>query len=164
MTELLPGGYNADMAPKMQQEALFTMDYHALAQELIQTLTYRKLPTEGTRQLGSGERGILNYLHYTRDGVMAGELSRELGITTGRTAIALKNLESKGLVRRQPAQEDRRCVQVCITSEGVGAAEAMWREVLDTTVYVLASLGEEDAQEYVRILKRIAALPHPRQD
>ena len=99
MTELLPGGYNADMAPKMQQEALFTMDYHALAQELIQTLTYRKLPTEGTRQLGSGERGILNYLHYTRDGVMAGELSRELGITTGRTAIALKNLESKGLVR-----------------------------------------------------------------
>ena len=140
------------------------MDYHALAQELIRTLAYRKLPTEGTRQLSSGEQGILNYLHFVRDGVMAGELSREIGITTGRTAIALKNLESKGLIRRQISEEERRCVQVCIIPAGQSAAEAMRAKVLDATVYVLTALGEQDAQEYVRIVKRIAALPHPTQE
>ena len=140
------------------------MDYHALAQELIRTLSYRKLPTESTRQLSSGEQGILNYLHFVRDGVMAGELSREIGITTGRTAIALKNLESKGLIRRQISEEDRRCVQVCITPAGQSAAEAMRAKVLDATVYVLTALGEQDAREYVRIVKRIAELPHPTQE
>ncbi|MGN1248699.1 MAG: MarR family winged helix-turn-helix transcriptional regulator [Candidatus Spyradocola sp.] len=137
------------------------MDYHALAQELIRTLAYRKLPTESTRQLSSGEQGILNYLHFVRDGVMSGELSREIGITTGRTAIALKNLEGKGLIQRRVSAEDRRCVQVYVTPEGAGAAEAMRTKVLDATTYVLTALGEHDAQEYVRIVKRIAALPHP---
>ena len=138
------------------------MDYTALAHELIWALAFRKLPTESTRRLSSGEQGILNYLHFVRDGVMAGELSREIGITTGRTAIALKKLESKGLVRRQISEEDRRCVQVCITPAGKDAAEDLRTKVLDATVYVLTELGEQDAQEYVRIVKRIAALPHPK--
>ena len=140
------------------------MDYTALAHELIWALAFRKLPTESTRRLSSGEQGILNYLNFVRDGVMAGELSREIGITTGRTAIALKNLESKGLIRRQISEEDRRCVQVCITPAGQSAAEAMRAKVLDATVYVLTALGEQDAREYVRIVKRIAALPHPTQE
>lgn len=138
------------------------MDYTALAHELIWALAFRKLPTESTRRLSSGEQGILNYLNFVRDGVMAGELSREIGITTGRTAIALKKLESKGLVRRQISEEDRRCVQVCITPAGKDAAEDLRTKVLDATVYVLTELGEQDAQEYVRIVKRIAALPHPK--
>ena len=140
------------------------MDYTALAHELIWALAFRKLPTESTRRLSSGEQGILNYLNFVRDGVMAGELSREIGITTGRTAIALKKLESKGLVRRQISEEDRRCVQVCITPAGKDAAEDLRTKVLDATVYVLTELGEQDAQEYVRIVKRIAALPHPTQE
>ena len=138
------------------------MDYTALAHELIWALAFRKLPTESTRRLSSGEQGILNYLNFVRDGVMAGELSREIGITTGRTAIALKKLESKGLVRRQISEEDRRCVQVCITPAGKDAAEDLRTKVLDATVYVLTELGEQVAQEYVRIVKRIAALPHPK--
>ena len=138
------------------------MDYTALAHELIWALAFRKLPTESTRRLSSGEQGILNYLNFVRDGVMAGELSREIGITTGRTAIALKKLESKGLIRRQISEEDRRCVQVCITPAGKDAAEDLRTKVLDATVYVLTELGEQDAQEYVRIVKRIAALPHPK--
>lgn len=131
-----------------------------MAHELIWALAFRKLPTESTRRLSSGEQGILNYLNFVRDGVMAGELSREIGITTGGTAIALKKLESKGLIRRQISEEDRRCVQVCITPAGKDAAEDLRTKVLDATVYVLTELGEQDAQEYVRIVKRIAALPH----
>ena len=132
------------------------MDYHALAEDLLGSIIYRTMPTEKPRQLSIGERGILNYLHFHRDGVLSGELSRDLGITTGRTAVTLRTLERKGLIRRSASPADRRCVIVCITDEGAAAAEDFRRNVLSSMEYVLRSLGEEDALEYVRIVKRIA--------
>lgn len=134
------------------------MDYQALAQELILSLTYRKMPTEDHRRMSIGEQGILNYLHFVKDEAMPGEISREIGITTGRTAIALKKLEEKGMICRRPSQEDRRCVRVCITPEGAQSAEAMWCETLDRTTHMLEALGEQDAKEYVRILKRLVEM------
>lgn len=134
------------------------MDYQALAQELISTLAYRKMPTEDNRRMSIGEQGILNYLHYVKDNAMPGEISREIGITTGRTAIALKKLEEKGMICRQPSQKDKRCVRVCITREGAESAEAIWREALEKTTRMLEELGEPDAREYVRILKRIVQM------
>ena len=71
-------------------------------------------------------------------------------------------IKSKGLIQRRTSAEDRRCVQVYVTLEGASAAKAMRTMVFDATVYVLTELGEHDAQEYVRIVKRIADLPHPK--
>jgi len=134
------------------------MDYHALAEELLRSMVYRTLPTEEPRQLSIGERGILNYLHFHRDGVLSGELSRDLGITTGRTAITLKSLEQKGLVRRSTSPNDRRCVIVHITDNGTAAAEEFRQRVLSSMEYALRELGEKDALEYVRLVKRIAEI------
>ena len=91
------------------------MNYKPLAQELLDSMTFRKLPTERSGHISSGERGILSYLCYINDGAFAGEISREVGISTGRTAIALKNLEKKGFITRSVSESDRRCVRVCIT-------------------------------------------------
>ena len=89
---------------------------------------------------------------------VSGEISRDLGITTGRTAIALKGLEKKGLVRRAPSETDRRCVNVRITPAGREAAEAFRRHVLESIERMLRELGEDDAREYVRIVSRINEL------
>ena len=134
------------------------MNYKSLAQELLESMTFRKLPTERSGHVSSGERGILSYLCFTNDGAFAGEISREVGISTGRTAIALKNLEKKGLIQRSASETDRRCVVVRITEAGSQAAEAFRLRVLDSVEDVLRALGERDAPEYVRLVKRITAL------
>ena len=131
------------------------MEFRTLAEDLLRTMAYQKMPMEKPNQMSVGERGILNYLRYVRDGVLAGDLSRDLGITTGRTASALKSLEKKGLIARDAAEDDRRCVVVHITPSGVEAAESLRKEVLEHTELMLRTLGEDDARAYVRIVKRI---------
>lgn len=131
------------------------MEFRTLAEDLLRTMAYQKMPMEKPNQMSVGERGILNYLRYVRDGALAGDLSRDLGITTGRTASALKNLEKKGLIARDAAEDDRRCVVVHITPSGVEAAESLRKEVLEHTELMLRTLGEDDARAYVRIVKRI---------
>lgn len=130
------------------------MDYNALAEELLTSMAFRKMPVEHSKH-SSGEQGILLYLHNVRDGVLSGELSRDLGITTGRTAIALKDLEKKGLVSRSVSQTDRRCVVVHITEQGRNAALEFRRHALNALANTLACLGEEDARTYVRLIKKI---------
>ncbi len=131
------------------------MEFRTLAEDLLRTMAYQKMPMEKPNQMSVGERGILNYLRYVRDGALAGDLSRDLGITTGRTASALKSLEKKGLIARDAAEDDRRCVVVHITPSGVEAAESLRKEVLEHTELMLRTLGEDDARAYVRIVKRI---------
>lgn len=131
------------------------MEFRTLAEDLLRTMAYQKMPMEKPNQMSVGERGILNYLRYVRDGALAGDLSRDLGITTGRTASALKSLEKKGLIARDAAEDDRRCVVVHITLSGVEAAESLRKEVLEHTELMLRTLGEDDARAYVRIVKRI---------
>lgn len=131
------------------------MEFQTLAEDLLRTMAYQKMPMEKPNQMSVGERGILNYLRYVRDGALAGDLSRDLGITTGRTASALKSLEKKGLIARDAAEEDRRCVVVQITPSGIEAAETLRRQVLEHTEWMLRTLGEDDARAYVRIVKRI---------
>ena len=134
------------------------MDYRELAREMLESMAFQKMPTEKHSQMSSGERGILSYLHYYQDGVLAGDLSRDMGVTTGRIAVALKSLEKKGLIERCTDERDRRCVIVHITPEGVRVVEALYSSVLDSMEQMLIQLGEQDAKEYVRIIKRIAQM------
>lgn len=139
------------------------MDFQTLAEELLRAMAYQKMPMEKPNQMSVGERGILNYLRYVRDGALSGDLSRDLGITTGRTASALKGLERKGLIARVASESDRRCVVVRITPEGVAAAEALRAQVLAHVEELLRALGETDAREYVRIVKRIVEIQAQRE-
>jgi len=134
------------------------MDYRSLAEELLHTLAFQRIRTDDPQHLNSGERGILNYLHFYGDGSFPGAISRDLGLSTGRTAIALKSLEKKGMISRNVSETDRRCVVVKITEAGRASAEAFRMKVLDSTESVLRRLGEEDAREYVRILRRISEI------
>lgn len=134
------------------------MVYRQLAEELVNSLAFQRMPPEQSGQISRGERGILSYLSFGRNGALAGEISRDLGLSTGRTAIALKNLEKKGLIVRAYAEHDRRCVVVRVTDAGRAAAQSFRREAITAIEGMLVQLGERDAREYVRIMKRILAM------
>ena len=65
-----------------------------------------------------GENGVLLYLYHVNRPMYPGELTEKLGLTTGRIANILKELERERLILRTPDVLDKRRVRVALTPEG----------------------------------------------
>jgi DNA-binding MarR family transcriptional regulator len=59
-------------------------------------------------------------------GLTAGELAREVGVTTGAVTGALDRLEAAGYARREPDPEDRRRVRAVVTDRFMERAAEIW--------------------------------------
>ncbi len=136
------------------------MDYRCLADELVYSL-YRssKSPFQKTqRDVSQGEIAILVYLNLVCDGITSGDISKFLKITTGRVATALNSLEKKQWIERRSDESDKRKVLVYITDAGREVATEKHEAAMAEVVKVLRALGDDDAAELVRIVKRIIAI------
>ena len=132
------------------------MDYKQLATELFEYVAKSsKLPLEEPREFSRGEMGILVYLYFIKDGMTSGELSEILSVSTGRVAAALKNLEKKALIVRSSNPSDKRKVHVFITDAGKKLVDDKHHKGIAMTEKVLKKLGEQDAKEFVRLIKRV---------
>jgi len=135
------------------------MDYAALAEQA------GRMQCEGLKELGrlaglfaaQGESSVLLCLRRRNESMLSGELMERLGLTTGRVANLLRQMERKGLVLRRQDQSDRRRVYVVLTGLGEEAAEAQYRAVMGASRRLLEYLGEDDARELLRLMKRCMA-------
>lgn len=87
-------------------------------------LAHRKLVLNRYLEIGltSGQPRILVYL-CEHNGCNQKELARIGMVEPSTMTSALKNLEKKGMVRREVAMEDKRETQVYITQEGLEKAK-----------------------------------------
>lgn len=135
------------------------MVYKELAYEIIQTLRQKRHPIDDLRELEKGESGILQALLINEksggESLSPGELSAIQELSTGRIAIALNSLESKSHIERKMDQNDRRRIIVTLTNLGRQCAEQLLEETILNFEEVLRKLGEQDASEFFRILKRL---------
>jgi len=134
------------------------MDYVELAMRLMENmfmLHKGKKHQEMNRSV-CGEPFVLEYLYMRKGDVLPSEISSQMEISSARIAATLRTLEKKNLIVRQIDQNDRRRVLVTLTALGKEATEKHHKKVLDNVTYMLESLGEHDAQEYVRIIGRLA--------
>jgi len=133
------------------------MDYRELAIELfINMRKIAKMPIQ--KKIGDitqGEMMILGYLISKKDGVSAGELSEKLDLTTPRVASALNSLSKKGFIERSRNPSDKRIVIVNITAAGKKIILERREEAVSMAEQLLQKLGERDASELIRIMKRI---------
>lgn len=83
-----------------------------------------------------------------------GDLARELMVTPGTVSEAVRVLEEKALVRKEPDPEEHRAVQVHLTRRGQGAAKRAGRLSAETLGPVLASMGTEGSGELLGSLLR----------
>lgn len=133
------------------------MDYRGLAQEYfaIQFHLAGHKARQPLEDLTRGEMCALAYIN-KRDGACSPrDLSLEQGISTARVAAVLKALERKGYIRRQADTRDRRRTRVMITPEGASRVDTLHAALLRQLESMLRALGEPDAQDYVRISRRI---------
>lgn len=87
-----------------------------------------------------------------------GDISREMGISSARVATALNNLESKGLLTRQIDIRDRRKILIELTDKGGEQAKNNKDMFIGQVAKMFEFLGEADADEYIRITKRLAGM------
>ena len=139
------------------------MDSQQMAREMMRDLcTLVRGPVQSIQGFSGGEAGALGYLAARGEPITPTELSRELNLTTARVANILNSLERKDYVQRTHDSQDRRRVLVTATEKGLRLAEDHRDRVLQQLTTVLDWLGEEDAQDCFRLLKRILQLSRER--
>ncbi|MBM6775634.1 MarR family winged helix-turn-helix transcriptional regulator, partial [Olsenella profusa] len=139
------------------------LTYEELAQELLGELT--RLGTTLTPVMVNATRGetaVLMTLYRADGSLTPGQLGAHAHVSSARVANILRSLEEKGLVTRAHAAGDRRQVQVTLTEAGRSAAQSKRAERTRAVAGYLAELGEKDAAELVRIVRRSADVMHDR--
>ncbi|MGM9522656.1 MAG: MarR family winged helix-turn-helix transcriptional regulator [Oscillospiraceae bacterium] len=133
------------------------MDYTQSAKELLSAIwTLRHvIRNHYLNEEFKGENVALLYL-LEHGASTPGEISRALGVTTPRVTALINSLEVKKYVLRTHSLKDRRMAEVALTQDGHAAIEAVLGEIVSRTRQLLEQLGEEDAQAYLRIMKKLA--------
>ena len=136
------------------------MDYAALAAEWMRHMQslHKMKSQKNIIESMHGEGVVLQCIAAHGGGVLPGEIGHEMDVSSARIAAALNKLEKKGLVTRQIDPKDRRKILVGITPEGERLTHAHQAAMLAHVAKMLALLEERDAQEYVRITKRLSEL------
>ena len=72
----------------------------------------------------------------------------------------LKSLENKGMIVRNSNLTDKRRVHVFITDTGKELVHEKHLEGIARMEKVLEKLGEEDAKEFIRLIKKVISQCH----
>ncbi|USI72518.1 MarR family winged helix-turn-helix transcriptional regulator [Sphingomonas morindae] len=96
-------------------------------------------------------------LKTTHEGMVgnAGELARELDITSGATTRMIDGLEARGLMRRVRDGGDRRVVQLVVTEAGAEAVQALYPRVVGMWNEVLAGFSEAEVHDLSAALVKL---------
>lgn len=84
------------------------------------------------------------------------ELYRMLMISSGGLTDRLARLEAAGLVRRSPAENDKRSLLVELTELGSQRAEAAFREDMALELQLLDGLGAAEQAQLAALLRKLA--------
>jgi DNA-binding MarR family transcriptional regulator len=144
----------AEARPKLEVSAkpvVYAIWY--LANRLTQAAD-RVLDEHG---LTFGEYGVLAML--IRAGkphqLSPGQLVAGLGLTSGGMSNILERLESKRLLRRRRAGQDRRSVTVSLTAVGVALADRLVEEVAEEERRAVGRLSPAERTDIERLLRKL---------
>ena len=127
------------------------------AQEFLSKL-YSNIPRSFYSKLEETQRGfwfVLSYLEHSDGEVIAGDLSKEMSVSTARIAALLKRMEQSGFVTRRRSSEDARRTIVEITPAGIALVDEMREKTLKKVELLLAKISKDDLDTYLRISQQI---------
>ncbi|MDQ7094370.1 MarR family winged helix-turn-helix transcriptional regulator [Desulfosporosinus sp. PR] len=134
------------------------MDYERLARDLLAVM-YQMRGRNPQKQLSDsvhGENFVLSYISEHEGNVIPSDISHAMGTTSARIAAVLNSLEGKGLISRRIDAEDRRRILIDLTAAGRERVHEHHQMIMSHITKMLQYLGEDDAKEYIRIMKKLA--------
>ncbi|MCM1259418.1 MAG: transcriptional regulator [Prevotella sp.] len=136
------------------------MNNNELVYKLIYLLKKKNHPLSEMHSFEQGENGILQTLYtyeQTKEKeITPSELSKIQQLSSGRIATTLKTLEKKQLIERTTDGVDKRRSIIQLTEKGRKMAEKIIKTTSQKLEHIIEKLGEQDALEFIRILKRLA--------
>lgn len=105
-----------------------------------------------------GENLILAILMEMGGKATPGELVKYTECTAARLTAIAKSLETKGLVKRIQNAEDKRSTIIEMTAEGITKFRNMQKEAVDNIFNLIEKLGENDAEEFIRLIRRLSEI------
>ncbi|MBR5438579.1 MAG: MarR family transcriptional regulator [Clostridia bacterium] len=78
--------------------------------------------------------------------------------TPARLSAIIKSLENKGFILRQQDELDKRCSIIEITEKGQQYSASLREQSVTNSMRVVESLGEKDAAEFVRLMKKLLVI------
>ncbi|MDR0818781.1 MAG: MarR family transcriptional regulator [Oscillospiraceae bacterium] len=130
------------------------MDYSVAAAEHLNTMLSH-FKSEIISQMLKHFKGEKFILAFLSDGgvLIPSELSAEMGVSSARVAVVLRNLEAKGLVTRETDKKDRRKVLVSITEAGRIKASSEITDAKCKIEQVFREMGEDNTREFIRTIE-----------
>lgn len=83
----------------------------------------------------------------------AGQLMKDTFVSSGTITNRIDRMQESGLVKREPASQDKRIVHVSATKKGISAVDAAMDDILELEREILTEVGverTEQAGEYLR--------------
>ena len=100
--------------------------------------------------------GFLLGLLAVDDGVVcAGDIARQMDVSTARIAVILNKMERNGFIRRVSAPGDGRKTVVQLTEQGRVWVQRTRQQALDWTEQLLERVGPDDVWEFIRLSQKI---------
>jgi len=132
------------------------MDYRKSAEEFVRLMCMVKKPPHDAKleKISKGGYFILGILAKNNGNMKPSDLAKKANISSARVAAVINLQEEKGNVRREPIPGDRRQTNVVLTEKGYKITEQIHEESLVELTEYLKSLGEEDTENFLRIMKK----------
>ena len=132
------------------------MTINDLADKMIQMRLFS--PAEPVSFPGSlpnrGEERVLLFLLKQNRHIMVGDLTDAFGLSTGRMANILRQLEEKKLITRTQQKDDKRKFEVTLTRKGMNHSEKLLGDLQEEHQKFLKQMGKKDAEELLRLLEK----------
>ena len=94
---------------------------------------------------------------WQRDGVIQRELTHYVGTMQPTTVVALRKMQSRGLIRVEPDKTDRRSMRIFLTKEGRRLKSRLLRKVAAINEIATEGIDEKDVAVFLSVLKTIHA-------
>ena len=101
--------------------------------------------------------GMYFYLRvlWLEDGLGQAELSRKVNATSATTALQLRRMEDRGLIRRAGDPADKRKVHVHLTDAGWALQEPLLKEAMANRADALRDFKDAERRQILSLLDRI---------
>ena len=108
-------------------------------------------------ELHKGTGLLLAYLDMADGVVCAGDIAKEMGVSTARIAAILNKTEKSGFIQRQTAADDARKTVVTLTKLGRAWTQKTKDQMLDRVELLLERVDKEDVWAFIRLSQKIKA-------
>jgi len=96
------------------------------------------------------------------DNLSLGQLAEMMQVKQPTLSRIIENLVTSGLVERRGSKKDRRAVEIRLSPAGKRAVKPLLKQAQSLNDDIVSKLGITDAENLVRILKRIVVMERAR--